>query len=275
MSEYIQLGWALHEGRAQDLLPGRYEGQVDLVLTSPPYDGMRDFAGGLAHWDFEAIAGAIVPTLKPGGVIAWNVQDQIIDGGESMTSFRQALHFGSLGLRLHQTLYYHRPQPRQSQNRYARTVQYVFVFSLGAPAYFDPICDRRNFSAGRQSASVFGRHGDEKRRKPTSYRELPQEGPRQDIWLYFAGGHGNSVRPGGEDEVDAHDHPSIMPYLLAADLIRSYCPGGGLVLDPMAGSGTTIRAAIDQGRLAVGCEVVPEYCALARQRLLQPVMMTP
>ena len=45
--------WRLLEGRAQDVLPGPYAGQVDLVVTSPPYDDLRDFAGvGMASLGF-------------------------------------------------------------------------------------------------------------------------------------------------------------------------------------------------------------------------------
>ena len=51
--------WRLHEGKAQDVLPGPYAGRADLVITSPPYDDLRQFAGvGMAAWDFPAVAAA-------------------------------------------------------------------------------------------------------------------------------------------------------------------------------------------------------------------------
>ena len=47
------------------------------------------------------------------------------------------------------------------------------------------------------------------------------------------------------------------------------------MVDPMAGSGTTLRAAVDLGRRAVGVEIVPEYAELIRRRMMQAVMMAP
>ena len=65
-----------------------------------------------------------------------------------------------------------------------------------------------------------------------------------------------------------------MPYRLAADLIRSYCPPEGLVLDPMAGSGTTLREAVNLGRRAVGVEINPDYCRLIERRMAQGTLVT-
>ena len=96
---------------------------------------------------------------------------------------------------------------------------------------------------------------------------------RSNIWKINPGWR-KSERPGGE-VVNVHDHPAIFPYRLAADLVRSYSAPGDLVLDPMAGSGTTLRAAVDLGRRAVGVEVNPDYCDLIRRRMAQPVLLTP
>ena len=85
---------------------------------------------------------------------------------------------------------------------------------------------------------------------------------------YMTGYHQSA--PG--DFPDAHDHPAIFPYALAADHIRSWSNPGDLVLDPMAGSGTTLRAAVNLGRRAIGVEVNPDYCDLIRRRMAQTVL---
>lgn len=66
-------------------------------------------------------------------------------------------------------------------------------------------------------------------------------------------------------------HPATFPVELPARLIRLYCPDGGLVLDPFKGSGTTLRAAKDLGRRAVGIEIEERYCEVATNRLTQEV----
>ena len=64
---------------------------IDVVITSPPYDDLRNYKG--YSFDFENIANQLYRVLKDGGVIVWVVNDAVIDGGQSGTSFRQALYF--------------------------------------------------------------------------------------------------------------------------------------------------------------------------------------
>ena len=63
---------------------------IDLVVTSPPYDDLRDYSGK-SDFDFEKSAKGILRVLKCGGVVVWVVGDSVIDKSESGTSFRQAL----------------------------------------------------------------------------------------------------------------------------------------------------------------------------------------
>lgn len=69
---------------------------------------------------------------------------------------------------------------------------------------------------------------------------------------------------------DMPDHPSPKP-LRAMTWILSRFPDGA-VLDPFMGSGTTLRAAKDLGRRAIGIEIEERYCEIAAQRLAQTVL---
>ena len=64
-------------------------------------------------------------------------------------------------------------------------------------------------------------------------------------------------------------HPTEKPIALARSLIARHCPVGGTVLDPFVGSGTTLVAASDEGRNAIGVEIDPVFCEKTVERLRQ------
>ena len=66
---------------------------------------------------------------------------------------------------------------------------------------------------------------------------------------------------------DRTEHPTQKPLALMRHLVRLVTPPGGLVLDPFAGSGTTICAAVLENRNAIGIELSEDYCRIARQRV--------
>ena len=80
----------------------------------------------------------------------------------------------------------------------------------------------------------------------------------------------NRVHRGMEE---ASAHPSQKPEELLRRLIRFFSMPGDLILDPFMGSGTTLRAAKDLGRRAIGIEIEEKYCEIAVKRLAQEVLL--
>jgi DNA modification methylase len=70
-------------------------------------------------------------------------------------------------------------------------------------------------------------------------------------------------------------HPTVKSTALMRWLCRLACPPGGLILDPFAGSGSTLKAALLEGCRAVGIEQSPDYCKIARRRLGDPEALPP
>lgn len=67
-------------------------------------------------------------------------------------------------------------------------------------------------------------------------------------------------------------HPTQKPIGIVRPLIEYSCPVWGVILDPAMGSGTTLRAAKDLGRRAIGIELEEKYCEIAAKRLAQGVL---
>jgi site-specific DNA-methyltransferase (adenine-specific) len=67
-------------------------------------------------------------------------------------------------------------------------------------------------------------------------------------------------------------HPTGKPVELFAQFLADFTDPGDLILDPFMGAGTTLRAAKDMGRRAIGIEINRDYCDIAAQRMRQEVL---
>lgn len=250
-------------GDSLELLRLVHDGVVDLTVTSPPYDNLRKYKG--FAFDFEGIAAELYRVTKDGGVLVWVVGDQTINGSETLTSFRQALHFREIGFNVHDTMIYQKSGLPMNHNRYEQEFEYMFVLSKGRPKTFNPIrvpCkypekpDARRGQTYSTTDETMRRARSGKARKPVGTDKI-----KGNVW-YYATGRNHSTR----DEI-AFKHPAIFPEQLAADHIQSWSNVGDLVLDPFVGSGTTGKMAVLAGRRFLGFDISAEYCEIAERRI--------
>lgn len=80
----------------------------------------------------------------------------------------------------------------------------------------------------------------------------------------------SSERP----RVDGVAHPTVKPLDLMRYLVRLVTPPGGVVLEPFAGSGTTLEACIVEGFRCIGIEREADYIPLIMARITKPIEVT-
>lgn len=247
------------KGNCVEIMDKIPDNSIDLTVTSPPYDNLRVYKG--FSFPFNEIAKQLYRITKPGGCVVWVVSDATIDGSETCTSFKQALHFVECGFNLHDTMIFKKanPIPQIYRKRYTNVFEYMFVFSKGAVKTHNPIkipCEHaglelkgttyKNYSKGVQTRCKLA--------NPVKDEKL-----KGNIWEYVV----------GKKAVDqeAKRHPAPFPFQLAYDHIISWTNEGDIVLDPMCGSGTTCVAAYELNRNFIGIDISEEYCELSRKRI--------
>jgi len=236
------------------------DNSVDLTITSPPYDNLRDYKG--YTFDFEGIAQQLHRITKQGGVVVWVVGDATIKGSETGTSFKQALYFKEIGFNLHDTMIYQKATPPLTHNRYEQNFEYMFVCSNGKLKTFNGLREPKEYKDNRKN-KAFGRNKNNS--VDRGYSSKGEIRLRRNVWRFFAGG-------GANDDI-ASKHPAVFPEKLAEDHILSWSNEGDIVLDPMCGSGTTCKMAMLNKRNFIGIEISEEYCQIAENRLKQKPLL--
>lgn len=237
------------------------DGWVDLTVTSPPYDNLRNYNGNNDLWN-EGIWKDVIKELyrvtRDGGIVVWIVGDATINGSETGTSFKQALWAKEMGFNLHDTMIYAKKNPiPQNHNRYEQCFEYMFVLSKGKPNIFNPI---KTITKNAGKEMEWGNRKTEmdinqaRRHRGSDIIEVKSDKNHNNIFEYSIGG-------------GTTGHPAVFPLQLATDHIVSWSNKGDIVLDCFMGSGTTGIAALNLERKFIGIELDKTYFELAKERI--------
>jgi DNA modification methylase len=247
-------------GDCCDVMKTLKDNTVDLTITSPPYDELRDYDGFSVN--INEISTQLYRITKDGGVVVWIVGDATIKGSETGTSFLQALQFMKAGFKLHDTMIYEKNTSsfpaKRAGKRYTQIFEYMFVFCKGSIKTGNLICDKPNKWAGHTN---WGKNTDRQKDGELVVKKdikpVPEFSPRNNIWKYTVGKGFNS------SDKESHEHPAIFPEKLAEDHILSWSNEGDVVLDIFSGSGTTCKMAKKNKRNYIGIELSQEYYELS------------
>jgi site-specific DNA-methyltransferase (adenine-specific) len=262
----------IHLGNSVEIMKEIPKNSIDLTLTSPPYDNLRTYKGKIKddvtfddHFSFPFVdmAKELYRITKPGGIVVWVVNDQVVNGGESGNSFRQALKFQEIGFKIYDTMIYHKNgAPFPETGRYSQVFEYMFVFLKGKkPNNVNIIKDKENRWAG---STNFGKRSSRTKDGEIKKMEnftVAKYGSRYNVW-YINNGAGWTTK-----DKYAYKHPAMFPESLAEDHILSWTKEGDIVLDPMVGSGTTAKMAKMNNRNFIGIDLNQEYVDIAEKRI--------
>lgn len=243
--------------------------KVDLTITSPPYDDIRNYNNTL-NWNFnifKQIANRLYEITNNGGIVVWIVGDRVVKGSETLTSFSQALYFKEIGFNVYDTMIYAKNNPiPMNHNRYEQCFEYMFILSKGKPNTFNGLLDTCKYSGINNSSGTFRNKSEDGTTQQSHNRKIGNKivkthKLKSNIWYYNIGNNQSTT-----DKI-AFKHPAIFPEKLAQDHILSWSNENDIVLDCFMGSGTTGKMCKQLNRKFIGIDKVKEYCDIAIERI--------
>ncbi len=227
----------IYHGDCRDILPTLPK--VDLVLTDPPY--------GVTSLDWDARVAGWLPLLQTDNLWCFGsfrfFMEQSFEGWKYAQEIVWEKHNGSI---------FH-------ADRFRRVHEFAVQFYRGSwgDLWKRPVMtqDATAMSLRRKSRPAHAGHIE------NGSFVSHDGGPRlQRTVIRVQSEHGHA------------QHPTQKPIGIVLPLLEYSLPSTGVVLDPFMGSGTTLRAAKDLGRNAIGIEIEERYCEVAVKRMSQTVM---
>jgi DNA modification methylase len=236
------------------------DNSIDLVVTSPPYDNLREYNG--FSFDLHKTGEQIFRILKEGGIAVMVIQDQTKDFGKSLTSFKTIVDWcDNIGFKLFETVIYrkHGTEGAWWTQRFRVDHEYMPIFLKGRkPQFFDKEPIKIQSKHGGKVMTGSGNRRTSGETTATVTRPINETKCPGTVWEYLMAGDKNPLK---------RKHPAVFPDKIPTDFIQVFCPPNGVVLDPFMGSGSTAVAALRTGRHFIGFDISQEYIDIANERI--------
>lgn len=243
---------------------------VDLVVCSPPYEGVR----GYAELDFDLWGQDWVDWCVPKfkeclrvsrGLVAWVVEGTGMQTEEwSATPALLLADLHRAGIPMWKPSIYGRYSAPGRFRVLRNNWEWIICSSGGKRLPFSdptamggaPVCapggrTRPRTRTGRNVAK-------------TDYKQPTRVNAGNILWCGPVGG-------GNMGSELTHDNEAPYPEYVPEFFIKSFCPPGGIVCDPFSGSGTTLAAAIKCGRRGIGFDIRESQVELSTRRIAEAV----
>ena len=262
---------------------------VDLIVTSPPYFGLRSYTDGGEHYDgqvgaepapgeyLDALIAATkeaLRVLKPAGSLFVNLGDKYVSKSLAMLPQRYAIRcMDELGLILRAEIIWSKPNglPESVTDRVRRSHEQLFHF-VQQPRYYanmDPIREPhitadRPLTIKTRSGAGYSGTGNHQDPGPDGLGRNPIGKLPGSVWTIPT----SPLRVPEELNVQ---HFAAYPPALVKRAVLGWSPPGGVVLDPFGGTGTTALVASAHGRVGISVDLSHDYSRVAQWRTADPV----
>ena len=264
-------------GDAQHMLQKLPPESVDLFFTSPPYADARAYSrihpDRYVDW-FLPFARSMYEAAKPSGSLIINIKNRVAKSGPLKGQrhpyvYLLVLALQNMGWRWVETYIWSKPNgmPGRFGPRTKDSFEYVYHFARAEKPYFNLDAVRVPYKADLAEIA--------RRKLDTLGRRSTEAGFGRDrTKTYLLGGAdpGNVVVvPQTYNQHKGVAHTAAMPEGLAEFFVKAACPPGGVVIDPFAGSATTVVVARRQDRKAGGFEVHEGFVKEALRRITSDI----
>ncbi|CAN5577634.1 hypothetical protein BH18ACI3_BH18ACI3_19380 [soil metagenome] len=243
---------------------------VDLIFTSPPYADQRKASyGGVspddyAQW-FLPISSELHRVLKPTGTFVLNIKERVSDGERHTYVLELILEMRKQGWLWTEEFIWHKKNsyPGKWFNRFRDSWERLLQFNKN-----------RKFKMFQEEVMV--PMGDWAKTRLRNLSEVDQVRDNSKVGSGFGKNVSNWVNRDKAyptnvlhlaTECNNKNHSAAFPEALPEWFIKLFTEEGDTILDPFAGSGTTLIVAEKMNRQSIGIEIVPEYCAMISEQL--------
>lgn len=261
------------QGDALELLPQLDSASVDLFFMSPPYADQRAYSrihpDRYVEW-FLPFARHMLEATSDSGSLVINIKNRVAGSGSLRGQrhpyvYELVLALQHLGWRWIETYIWAKPNaiPGKFGPRTKDAFEYVYHFAKGKHPYFDLDAIRVPYKSDKSEIA--------RRARDTNGRRATAAGfgrDRSKTYTHGGADPGNVISVSQTyNQFKGVKHTAAMPEGLAEFFVQAFAPEGGLVVDPFAGSGTTVTVARRHGRRSFGFELHEEYVQEAKQRI--------
>ena len=266
------------QGDSAEVLKTLPDNSVDLIVTSPPYaDQRKSTYGGISpdkyvEW-FLPISEQLLRVLKPSGTFVLNIKEKVVDGERSTYVMELILAMRKQGWLWTEEFIWHKKNsyPGKWPNRFRDAWERLLQFNKSKK--FAMYQEEVMVPMGDWAKSRLKNLSDTDKRRDNS-KVGSGFGKNISNWIDREKAYPTNVLHLAT-ECNNKKHSAAFPEELPEWFIKLFTKEGDMVLDPFAGSGTTLFVAERMGRNAIGIEIIEEYYKMVKdqlEELYQPML---